>query len=174
MLYQVLDELLPEGYLVAGDVGCSILHGYFPPQVIDTAYALGTSIATAAGMSLSGRKGVAIIGDTGFIHSGITGLLNAVEHGLKERARGEIRILLEDLGDAVVIKIEDNGPGLPADFNPAHASHSLGLQIINTLVTDDLKGTLQMESIYEEGEGGHRAIGARATVTLPKRSAWVG
>jgi len=80
LLYEVLDEVLPEGYLVAGDVGCSILHGYFPPQVIDTAYALGTSISTAAGMSLSGRKGVAIIGDTGFIHSGITGLLNAVEH----------------------------------------------------------------------------------------------
>lgn len=80
MLYQVLDDLLPEDYLVAGDVGCSILHGYFPPQVIDTAYALGTSISTAAGMSLSGRKGIAIVGDTGFIHSGITGLLNAVEH----------------------------------------------------------------------------------------------
>ncbi|MCS7197261.1 MAG: thiamine pyrophosphate-dependent enzyme [Candidatus Bipolaricaulota bacterium] len=80
LLYEVLDEILPEGYLVAGDVGCSILHGYFPPQVIDTAYALGTSISTAVGMSLVGRKGVAIIGDTGFIHSGITGLLDAVEH----------------------------------------------------------------------------------------------
>ncbi|MCX8103093.1 MAG: thiamine pyrophosphate-dependent enzyme [Candidatus Bipolaricaulota bacterium] len=80
LLYEVLDEVLPEGYLIAGDVGCSILHGYFPPQIIDTAYALGTTISTAAGMSLSGRKGVAIIGDTGFIHSGITGLLNAVEH----------------------------------------------------------------------------------------------
>ncbi|MCL6642854.1 MAG: hypothetical protein K6T71_05985 [Candidatus Bipolaricaulota bacterium] len=80
LLYQVLDEVLPEGHLVAGDVGCSILHGYFPPQIIDTAYALGTSISTAAGMSLSGRKGVAIIGDTGFIHSGVTELLNAVEY----------------------------------------------------------------------------------------------
>lgn len=80
LLYEVLDKVLPEGYLVAGDVGCSILHGYFPPQIIDTAYALGTSISTAAGMSLTGRKGVAIIGDTGFIHSGITGLLNAVAH----------------------------------------------------------------------------------------------
>ncbi len=80
LLYQVLDEVLPEGYLVAGDVGCSILHGYFPPQIIDTAYALGTSISTAAGMSLAGHKGVAIIGDTGFIHSGITGLLNAVAY----------------------------------------------------------------------------------------------
>jgi indolepyruvate ferredoxin oxidoreductase alpha subunit len=82
MLYQVLDALLPEEQLVAGDVGCSILHGYSPPQIIDTAYALGTPIATAAGMSVaSGRKGIAIIGDVGFLHSGITGLLNAVEHG---------------------------------------------------------------------------------------------
>jgi indolepyruvate ferredoxin oxidoreductase alpha subunit len=78
-LYQALDEVLPEDYLVAGDVGCNILHGYFPPIVIDTAYALGTSISTAAGMSLSGQKGIAIVGDTGFVHSGITGLLNAVE-----------------------------------------------------------------------------------------------
>lgn len=81
MLYQVLAELLPEEHLVAGDVGCSILYGYVPPQVIDTAYALGTSIATASGMSLSGRKGVAVIGDVGFLHSGITSLLNAVEQG---------------------------------------------------------------------------------------------
>jgi indolepyruvate ferredoxin oxidoreductase alpha subunit len=81
MLYQALDEILPEDYLVAGDVGCSILHGYFPPLVVDTAYALGTSISTAAGLSLSGRKGVAIIGDTGFLHSGITALLNAIELG---------------------------------------------------------------------------------------------
>lgn len=78
-LYQALAEVLPSGYPVAGDVGCSILHGYFPPQVVTTAYALGTSIGTAAGMSLSGQKGVALIGDTGFLHSGITGLLNAVE-----------------------------------------------------------------------------------------------
>jgi indolepyruvate ferredoxin oxidoreductase alpha subunit len=79
-LYQVLDELLPEDYLVAGDVGCSILHGFFPPLVIDTALGLGTSISTAAGLSLTGRKGIAIIGDTGFVHSGIAGLLDAVEH----------------------------------------------------------------------------------------------
>ncbi len=78
-LYQALDEVLPEEYLVAGDVGCNILHGYFPPIVVDTAYALGTSISTAAGMSLSGKKGIAIIGDTGFVHSGLAGLLNAVE-----------------------------------------------------------------------------------------------
>jgi len=80
-LYQALKAALPEDHPVAGDVGCSILYGYFPPQVVTTAYALGTSIATAAGMSLQGRKGVAVIGDVGFLHSGIPALLNAVEFG---------------------------------------------------------------------------------------------
>ena len=80
MLYQVLDSILPEEHQVAGDVGCNIIQGYFPPQTIDTAFALGTPIGTAAGMSLSGRKGIAIIGDVGFLHSGVTGLLNSVEH----------------------------------------------------------------------------------------------
>lgn len=81
MLYQVLDSILPDEHQVAGDVGCSIMQGYFPPQTIDTAYGLGTPIGTAAGMSLSGRKGIAIIGDVGFLHSGLLSLLNAVEHG---------------------------------------------------------------------------------------------
>ena len=80
-LYQALDRVLADDHPVAGDVGCSILHGYFPPQVVDTAFGLGTSIATACGLSLNGKKGVAIIGDTGFLHSGITSLLNAVAHG---------------------------------------------------------------------------------------------
>jgi indolepyruvate ferredoxin oxidoreductase alpha subunit len=79
-LYQALKNSLDDDHQVAGDVGCSILQGYFPPQAIDTAYALGNSIATAGGLSLDGRKGVSIIGDTGFLHSGITSLLNAVEH----------------------------------------------------------------------------------------------
>ncbi len=81
LLYQILDSVIPQDQLVAGDVGCNILQGYFPPQVIDTAFGLGTSIGTAAGMSLSGKKGIAIIGDVGFLHSGISNLLNAVEHG---------------------------------------------------------------------------------------------
>ncbi len=97
-------------------------------------------------------------------------LLNAVEHGLKDRPRGQIRISLEDQGDSVVIQVEDDGSGLPPNFDPAHTSHSLGLQIVHTLVTDDLKGSLHLESIVVDGEDGPAVGGARATVTLPKRS----
>lgn len=97
-------------------------------------------------------------------------LLNAVEHGLKDHPRGTIRISLEDLGDAVVIEIADDGDGLPPGFDPTQPSHSLGLQIVNTLVTDDLKGSLQMQSLAEDRDGAPAITGARAVVTVPKRS----
>jgi two-component sensor histidine kinase len=102
-------------------------------------------------------------------------LLNAVEHGLRDQRRGAIQILLRDLGDAVELVIEDNGQGLPAEFN-LKATSSLGLQIVQTLVTDDLKGKLQLESISEPlVESGTETSptpkrGARATVIFPKRS----
>ncbi len=98
-------------------------------------------------------------------------LMNAMEHGLRDRNRGEIRIVLEDLGDEVRISLLDNGLGLPSDFDP-DGSHSLGLQIVYTLVTDDLKGNLLFEQVTGDdtgaadgGQGGTRAI-----VTFPKRS----
>ena len=73
-------------------------------------------------------------------------LLNAVEHGVHERKVGAIWVHLVDLGDSVRIIVEDDGLGLPADFDQSH-SNSLGLQIVHTLVTDDLKGEFRMESI---------------------------
>jgi two-component sensor histidine kinase len=73
-------------------------------------------------------------------------LLNAVEHGLRNRAQGHIEIRLRDLGNSVEIAILDDGNGLPDNFAPNENS-SLGLQIVQTLVSDDLKGQLRMEPI---------------------------
>jgi two-component sensor histidine kinase len=95
-------------------------------------------------------------------------LLNAVEHGLKDRAQGTIRILLEDQGDAVQIEVVDDGAGLPAEFDPAQIGQTLGLQIVHTLVTDDLKGTLQLESLWAGEPSG--PVGTSVRVTLPKRN----
>ncbi len=77
-LYNAIKELdVP----VAGDLGCSILTSSPPMSLLDAAFSLGSSIATASGFN---RKGVAIIGDFGLAHSGIAGLINAVhnEHEL--------------------------------------------------------------------------------------------
>lgn len=73
-------------------------------------------------------------------------LLNAMEHGLHDKKRGQIEVQLHDLGNAVKIAILDDGNGLPADFDAAETS-SLGLQIVKTLVSDDLKGTLAIRSV---------------------------
>jgi two-component sensor histidine kinase/PAS domain-containing protein len=89
-------------------------------------------------------------------------LLNAIEHGLEGRPSGRIQIQLDDLGDAVRITIEDNGNGLPPEFNPAQQSSSLGLHIVQTLVTDDLKGSLVLRQADPQG--------TQAVVTFPKKS----
>lgn len=98
-------------------------------------------------------------------------LMNAVEHGLRDRNNGEIRIALEDLGDEVRITLLDNGLGLPSDFDPDDGG-SLGLQIVHTLVTDDLKGELLFEQVTGDANGAAQAAqsGTRAIITFPKRS----
>jgi two-component sensor histidine kinase len=70
-------------------------------------------------------------------------LLNAVEHGLNGRTEGNIRIDLRETDASVVIEIADDGVGLPAGFD-LETSSSLGLQIVQTLVRDDLHGQLQL------------------------------
>ncbi len=62
---------------VAGDLGCSIMTASPPLSLLDAAFSLGSSIATASGFN---RKGIAIIGDFGLAHSGVAGLINAVQN----------------------------------------------------------------------------------------------
>lgn len=110
-------------------------------------------------------------------------LLNAVEHGIRDDQEGRIQVELRDQGDSVEIIVADNGDGLPPDFDLTNG-HSLGLQIVHTLVTDDLKGAFRMESIVPvtdgpcEQETADGAVtldqcfesGTRAIVSFPKRS----
>ena len=116
-------------------------------------------------------------------------VLNALEHGLAGYSRGRITIDLRDLGDKVQIAIRNSGTGLPPDFD-ARQHTSLGLQIVHTLIHDDLKGELQISSITdsitdpiigeittdgrpaegEPGDGETIVQGTQALVTFPKRS----
>lgn len=104
-------------------------------------------------------------------------LLNAMEHGIRDRADGKVTIELADLGTQAQFTIQDNGAGLPADFALGNST-SLGLQIIRTLVTDDLKGQLRIEPIQGKAESASGpgpasdppATGTRAVIRFPKRS----
>ena len=85
-------------------------------------------------------------------------LQNAVEHGYPNRSEGTVTITLQDLGTEMRVEIADDGQGLPDGFNASDYG-SLGLQIVQTLVRDDLRGQFTLDN----GVGGVRAI-----VTFPK------
>jgi two-component sensor histidine kinase len=57
---------------------------------------------------------------------------NAVEHGFKETAAGEIHVNVEHKEGEVSIWVSNSGDKLPVDFDPGVASH-LGLQIVENL-----------------------------------------
>jgi two-component sensor histidine kinase len=71
--------------------------------------------------------------------------LNAVEHGFRGRAGGHVVLTLWTEGDRLVLEVRDNGIGLPRGFS-LDTSPNLGLQIVKTLVTEDLKGRFEMGS----------------------------
>ncbi len=84
-------------------------------------------------------------------------LQNAIEHGFEDKQEGLIRVNLEDTGDDVVIRVADNGAGLPENFQVEQAQ-SMGLQIVRTLVEGDLKGHIQL----------HNGDGLSVTIVFPK------
>ncbi len=64
---------------------------------------------------------------------------NSLEHAFAERsADGQIDISLGRSPDEIIIIVRDNGSGLPHDLKPG-----LGLEIVETLVQEDLNGRLK-------------------------------
>ncbi|HEY9722029.1 MAG TPA: histidine kinase N-terminal domain-containing protein [Oscillatoriaceae cyanobacterium] len=71
-------------------------------------------------------------------------LQNTVKHAFSGRQEGKVSLRLDDNGEGVVLSIHDNGIGLPEGFSPK-TDGNLGWQIINTLVSEDLHGQLEIE-----------------------------
>lgn len=72
---------------------------------------------------------------------------NAIEHGVSDKNAGRVQVSLRRLPDELHMRVCDDGHGLPVDFDP-EAGGNLGLAIVRTLVTDDLRGTLQFRSAH--------------------------
>jgi two-component sensor histidine kinase len=72
---------------------------------------------------------------------------NALEHGLHESGT-HLRIELQRYSNEGLITISDDGVGLPAGFDLATSSN-LGLQIVRTLIENELKGELKLESTHQ-------------------------
>lgn len=63
---------------------------------------------------------------------------NAVEHGIALRETEGAVVVKAQRSNELVVTIEDDGPGLPADG----IVEGLGLSIVRTIVTQDLRGSL--------------------------------
>jgi two-component sensor histidine kinase len=86
-------------------------------------------------------------------------LENAIEHGYRTRKAGAVAIKLDDRGDEVSIAVHDQEGELPDDFDAGRGS-GLGLQIVRTLVEEELKGQFQLRA----------EPGVSAVICFPKRS----
>ena len=122
-----------------------------------------TSIGPAARIRRTGAFGELPAAAATPLVLAVTELLhNAAEHAFPDREPGSIELVVERDGDDLVVRVRDNGRGLPAGFDPA-ASEGLGLQIVRTLVTSELGGSLAMTS-PGTADGGS---GTEAVLTIP-------
>ncbi|MHB8992516.1 MAG: sensor histidine kinase [Chloroflexota bacterium] len=69
---------------------------------------------------------------------------NALEHAFNGEA-GTLLLSLDEREGEVRVSVRDDGKGLPPGFD-VETSSNLGLQIVRTLVTKDLNGTLELHS----------------------------
>jgi two-component sensor histidine kinase len=72
---------------------------------------------------------------------------NALEHGLYESGT-RLAIELQRYSNEGLITISDDGVGLPEGFDLSTSSN-LGLQIVRTLIENELKGELKLESTQQ-------------------------
>jgi two-component sensor histidine kinase len=84
---------------------------------------------------------------------------NALDHAFVGRDEGTVLVQLRDEGEMLVIAVIDDGVGLAC--GDASDETSLGLEIVKTLVTEDLQGTFCLAP-------GER--GTEATIRLPRPS----
>jgi two-component sensor histidine kinase len=97
----------------------------------------------------------------------VTELLhNAAEHAFTGGEPGTVQLVVERDGDDLTVRVRDDGRGLPPGFDPA-TSDGLGLQIVRTLVTSELGGTLSVHSPRPDAEPGTAGPGTEAVLALP-------
>ncbi|MBI4737742.1 MAG: GAF domain-containing protein [candidate division NC10 bacterium] len=74
-------------------------------------------------------------------------LTNCAKHAFPSRATGTVGVYVARDGDQIVLEVRDDGAG----FDPARRPGGLGLTIVQTLVTRNLRGSV---TVTFPGEGG--------------------
>ena len=123
-------------------------------ETVDLVEAMRT-VVDMVRQGLAGEAGgtvVTVEGTTGEVPASVATSLalaiaelvhNAIEHGLAPKGAGHVTVSARRLPGELRLTVRDDGVGLPDGFDPATSSH-LGLEIVRTLVEDDLRGTLAL------------------------------
>ena len=92
---------------------------------------------------------------------------NAVEHAYPDERSGTVSVIAERARGGLTVTVRDDGVGLPEGFSAA-ASDRLGLQIVHTLVSAELDGTVEFRPVEMLG-GAHGTTigGAEVVVWMP-------
>jgi two-component sensor histidine kinase len=77
-------------------------------------------------------------------------LQNAVEHAFEPSDKGEVVLAAHRWRGMLHVTVADTGRGLPPDFD-LEGSERLGLQIVRTLATGELGGTLEIRPRVDGG-----------------------
>ena len=125
-------------------------------ETVDFAEAART-VVDMVRQGLAGRSGdvtVTVEGTTGEVPASTATSLalvtaelvhNAIEHGIVPRGEGHVSVTMRRTPSELRLTVHDDGVGLPADFDLT-ASSNLGLEIVRTIVEQDLRGTLDFRS----------------------------
>ncbi|HVE76402.1 MAG TPA: ATP-binding protein [Actinomycetota bacterium] len=170
-LLRMIDEVLSASRMESG--GFKI-----KPQVVDLAEVALSAISTFRGagvsnpISLDSPRSVQLLGDATSLEQILNNLLeNAVKYSPPD---GAIDVRIKDQEDMVVLEVQDNGRGIPAEDLPSIFERyrqlespfrraggvGLGLYIVKNLV-EAHDGRISVDS--EEGRG------SKFSVSLPKR-----
>ncbi|HJQ43988.1 MAG TPA: ATP-binding protein, partial [Jatrophihabitantaceae bacterium] len=84
---------------------------------------------------------------------------NAIEHAFPDDRAGKVGVQARRQRGQLTVTIVDDGIGLPEDF-PTDRVDRLGLQIVHTLVSAELNGTVEFRSHAA-------AAGTAAVVVMP-------
>jgi two-component sensor histidine kinase len=87
---------------------------------------------------------------------------NALEHAFPQGRSGRVDLTAVRRRGELVVRVIDDGVGLPADFD-AESAEWLGMQIVRTLVSAELNGTVA----FEPGAQAGASAGTVATLTMP-------
>lgn len=117
------------------------------------------SQVVSTSMTISGQVTVVVAGDDVLLPSQVATnlalvtnelLQNALEHSLAYQDKGEIVIKLMVDNTSLVLTICDDGRGLAEDFS-IEADQGLGLELVQTMITEDLQGTFELASAPNGG-----------------------